>query len=126
MGQKESLARQRVFSETLRKEVVKQIESGELRVYQACRIYEIKSPQTVYNWLNKYSRTLKTQTRLVLENNSVDKRLKELEARTKELEAALGRKQLEADLYRHIVDLASEEYKVDLKKSFGARASKGK
>ncbi|QNR25760.1 helix-turn-helix domain-containing protein [Croceimicrobium hydrocarbonivorans] len=110
----------------MRKEVVKQIESGELRVYQACRIFEIKSPQTVYNWLNKYSRTLKTQTRIVVENNSVDKRLKELEARTKELEAALGRKQLEADLYRHIVDLASEEYKVDLKKSFGARASKGK
>jgi hypothetical protein len=34
------------------------------------------------------------------------------------LEVALGRKSLESDLFRVIVDLASEEYKVDLKKKF--------
>jgi len=41
-------------------------------------------------------------------------------------QASSGRKQLEVDLYRHIVDLASEEYKTDLKKNFGGKASKGK
>lgn len=126
MGQKRELIRQRIYSESLKKEVVSQIESGKLGVYAACRLYEIKSHQTVYNWLNKYSRTLKTQTRIVVEKDSVDKRIKALEARTKELEAALGRKQLEVDLYRHIVDLASEEYQTDLKKNFGAKASKDK
>lgn len=126
MGQKRELIRQRIYSESLKKEVVNQIEAGKLGVYAACRLYEIKSHQTVYNWLNKYSRTLKTQTRIVVEKDSVDKRIKALEARTKELEAALGRKQLEVDLYRHIVDLASEEYQTDLKKNFGAKASKDK
>lgn len=123
---KRELKRQRIYSESLKKEVVRQVEEGKLGVYAACRVYEIKSHQTIYNWLNKYSRTLRSKTRMVVEKNSVDHKLKELEARTKELEAALGRKQLEVDLYRHIVDLASEEYKTDLKKNFGEKASKDK
>lgn len=126
MGEKKKLVRQRIYSESLKKEIVSKIEQGKYGVYAACRMYDIKSPQTVYNWLNKYSRTLKTQTRLVMEKDSLDNRLKALEARTKELEAALGRKQLELDLYRHIVDLASEEYQTDLKKNFGDKAFKGK
>jgi hypothetical protein len=47
-----------------------------------------------------------------------------LRSRIKELEAALGRKFLEADLYRIIVEKASDEYRVDLNKSFGDQVSK--
>ena len=59
-----------------------------------------------------------------MEKDSQDKTAQELRHRIKELEAALGRKSLEADLYRIIVEQASDEYKVDLKKSFGDQASK--
>jgi transposase-like protein len=120
---KVELQSRRIFSEGLRKEVVTKVESGEMRVLEACRIYDIKSSQTVYNWIYKYSRTLKKPTHTVVEQNSVDKKLKELKERTRELEAALGRKQMELDLHRNIIDLASSEYDVDLKKSFGEQAS---
>lgn len=60
-----------------------------------------------------------------MEKESQDKTNEELRKQIKQLEAALGRKSLEADLYRVIVEEASKEYKVDLKKSFGEQASEG-
>ena len=61
---------------------------------------------------------------MVMEKDSQEKTTQELKNRIKELEAALGRKSMEADLYRVIVDLASDEYKRDLKKSFGDQVFK--
>lgn len=123
---KTELQQHRIYSTELKKTVVSQIESGELTVIQACRVYDVKGKQTIYNWIYKYSRTLKKTTRMVVEKDSVDKRIKELEERNRLLEAALGRKQLELELYSNIVQLASEEYGVDLKKSFGDTVSKDK
>lgn len=125
-SKKNELKQQRLFSIELKQSVVQKVENGEWTVLEACRIYEIKSKQTVYNWIYKYSHTLKKTTRVVVEKESADKKLRELEARNRSLEAALGRKQLELDLYRHIVDMASEEYQVDLKKNFGDKAFKDK
>lgn len=112
----------RLFSEELRKQIVGQIERKELTVAQTMREYQV-SKQAVYNWLYRYSRTLKKGTRMVMEKDSEEKTSQELRNRIKELEAALGRKSLEADLFRVIVDLASDEYKIDLKKTFGEQAS---
>ena len=112
----------RIFSEDLRKEIVKQVESGHLSPTIASREYDV-SIQSIYKWLNKYSRNLKTGTRIVMEKDSVDKTILELRKRIQELEAALGRKSLESDLYKTMVDLASKEFKTDIKKNFGNEAS---
>jgi transposase len=115
---KTSFRVQLIFSEELRKEVVNRIESGQLSITKATREYGI-SLSSIYKWLNKYSRNLRSGTRIVMEKDSVDKNISELRNRIQELEAALGRKTLESDLYKIIVDLASKEYKTDLKKNFG-------
>lgn len=119
---KTALRVQRVFSEELRKELVARIESGHLSVAQAMRDYDV-SGQSIYNWLNKYSRNLKRGTRIVMEKDSVEKSISDLQRQIRELEAALGRKTLESDLYKTIVDLASKEYKTDLKKNYGKELS---
>lgn len=124
MPKKVELKSPRLFSEEIKKEVVKEIELGNLTVIQAARLYDIKSNQTVYRWIYKYSRTLKKSTRLVMEKDSIDFKLKQLEEKTKQLEAALGRKQLELDIYKQMVDLASKDLAIDLKKNFGEQASK--
>jgi transposase-like protein len=116
------IKQQRFFSEGLRREIVGQIERGEFNVAQVMREYQV-AKQTVYNWLYKYSSNLKKGTRMVMEKDSQERSTQELRNRIKELEAALGRKSLEADLYRLIVEKASDEYRVDLKKSFGDRLS---
>jgi|TARA_R110001592_G_C13067181_1_gene741501 transposase len=124
MPKKVELKSPRLFSEEIKKEVVKEIELGNLTVIQAARLYDIKSNQTVYRWIYKYSRTLKKSTRLVMEKDSIDFKLKQLEEKTRQLEAALGRKQLELDIYKQMVDLASKDLAIDLKKNFGEQASK--
>lgn len=116
------IKQKRSFSEALRKQIVGQVERKELTISQVSREYQV-SKAAVYNWLYRYSTTLKKGTRLVMEQDSQEKSSQELKNRIKELEAALGRKSLEADLFRVIVDLASEEYKVDLKKTFGDQVS---
>jgi len=80
------------------------------------------SQQTVYNWLYQYSKNLKKGTRVVVEQDSVDKSVEELKRQVKELQAALGRKSLQADLYEIMIDLASKEFGTDLKKNFGDQA----
>jgi transposase-like protein len=124
MPKKVELKSPRLFSEEIKKEVVKEIELGNLTVIQAARLYDIKSKQTVYRWIYKYSRTLKKSTRLVMEKDSIDFKLKKLEEKTKQLEAALGRKQLELDIYKQMVEIASKDLAIDLKKNFGEQASK--
>ena len=96
MNQKTNLRASRVFSEALKKKVVKDIESGKATVLQASREYSV-SFQAIYEWLNKYSRHLQSSKRIVVEMKSESYKTRELEKRIQELEAALGRKQLEVD-----------------------------
>lgn len=113
----------RSFSEELRKQIVGQIERKELSIAEVSREYNV-SRGAIYNWLYRYSGILEKGTRMVMEKDSQEKTTQELKNRIRELEAALGRKSLEADLFRVIVDLASAEYKTDLKKTFGDQVSK--
>lgn len=113
----------RSFSESLRRQIVGQIVRKELTIASVSREYNV-SRASIYNWLYLYSSTLKQGIRMVMEKDSQEKLTQELKKQIKELQAALGRKSLEADLFRIIVDLASEEYKTDLKKTFGDQASK--
>lgn len=119
------IKQKRSFSEELRKQIVGQVERKELSIAEVSREYEV-SKAAIYNWLYRYSSTLKKGTRMVMEKDSQEKSTQELKNRIKELEAALGRKSLEADLFRVIVDLASDEYKTDLKKTFGDQVSKSR
>jgi transposase-like protein len=117
--EKVSLKQTRIYSKDLRLHIVRMVERGEFTVLQACHEYGIKSPQTVYNWLNQYSSTLKPGTKMVVEMESEQSKRIELLARIKELEAALGRKEVELYVYKQLVELAKKEYNLDLKKNFG-------
>lgn len=112
-----SLKQSRIFSEPLKRKVVKDIEGGKASVLAVSREYQI-SPQTVYNWLNKYSRHLQSNQKLVLQMDSEAYKTKELENRIKELEAALGRKQLEVEFLDQLIAHGKKELGVDLKKKF--------
>lgn len=114
---KESLRQVRIFSEALKKKAVKDIESGKASVLAVCREYQV-SQQSVYNWLNNYSRHLQSQQKIVVQMDSEAYKTKELQKHIQELEAALGRKQLEVDFLNRLIDQGKEELGVDLKKKF--------
>jgi len=114
----------RIFSESIRKQTVKDIEDGRCTVLEASLELQV-SDKSIYNWLGRYSRYLGKNKVLIVEEKSEAYRTKQLEHRIKELEAALGRKQLEMDLLNKIIELANEEYGTDLKKSLPSRPSSG-
>jgi transposase-like protein len=112
------------YSKELQRRIVRDIEEGKCTVREASR--EIGcSEQSIYNWLEHHSRHLKKERRLVVEDRSELYRTKELEERVKELEAALGRKEMEAAFFERIITEASRAYGEDLKKSFSDRPSSG-
>jgi transposase len=119
---KVQLRQQRIFSTLLKKEIIREIEKGKLSVAQACREYSL-SRRSIYKWIEKYSHNLQRGTVLVMQKKSEASGKDELLARIKELEAALGRKQLEIEVKDKIIEIASELYGEDIKKKFAGKLS---
>lgn len=117
MKKRANLRTGRIFSEAVRSQVVSDIEAGKVSVSAVS--YELDvSRQTVYKWLGKYSRHLQTSKRVVVEMESEGYKSKQLEKRIQELEAALGRKQLEVDYLNKVLEEGKDKLGVDLKKKF--------
>jgi transposase-like protein len=119
-----TLRTRRIFSESLRKKIVSDLDSGKASIAAVMREYEV-SHQTVYNWVNKYSRHLQSYKTIVLQMDSEGYKTKELEKRVKELEAALGRKQLEVEFLNKMIELGKEKFGIDLKKNYASPPSSG-
>lgn len=117
MKEKSVLRQRRVFSDALKRHLVKQIEAGKVSVCAVAREYDV-SGSAIYVWLRKYSRSLQPSKTMVVQMESESFKTKELEEKIKELEAALGRKQLEIDFLNKMIDIGKEELGIDLKKKF--------
>lgn len=106
----------RVFSTAFKREKVELIEQGKLSVKELSLIYEV-SDRAVYNWLKKYSK-YSSGERVVVEKISEEKKNKELMVQIRELERALGRKQLELDYYKEVIEIINEEDGEDVVKKY--------
>ena len=111
-----SLRQRRVFSDKLKKKIVKDIEQGKVSVLRVCQEYGV-SNSSVYRWLKKISSHLHSSTTLVMQMDSEQYRSKELEKKVAELEAALGRKQLQIDYLNKLIEIAGQDLDIDLKKN---------
>lgn len=113
---KKELRQARVFSEEIRKSVVRDIETGKSTVLQASRELGVVTA-TIYRWLNKYSRYLKSNKRLIVEDQGEAYRTKELEIKLREFEAVIGRKQMEIDYLNKLIEIAEQELGIGIKKN---------
>jgi transposase len=109
----------RTFSEAFKREKVGLIDQGKLSVKELSKIYEV-SDRSVYTWLKKFSK-FTTGERVVVEKISEAQKTIELHQQVKELEQALGRKQLELDYYKEVVNIISEEEGKDVAKKYKPR-----
>ena len=112
----------RVFSDAVKKKVVKDIEDGKASIASVCREFSV-SDVSVYNWLHKYSHYLQKGVKLVVEQQSEVYRSKQLERELKEVQAALGKKQLQVEFLEMLLDVASKELGTDIKKNYSSRLS---
>lgn len=109
----------RFFSTAFKKEKVKLLDQGKTTVKALSELYDV-STRSVYTWRKKYSK-LPQSERLVVEKISEEKKTLELMKHVRELEMALGRKQLELDYYKSIIEVISEEEGEDIEKKYKPR-----
>ena len=114
----------RFFSEALKKKIVSDLEKGELSVPRMAKLYGVHF-QTIYNWLYKYSPHHQKGIRQVVEMESEEKKRAKLEQQYADLLGKYGQKQLEVEYLTKLIEIASRELGVDIKKNFLTSASNG-
>lgn len=118
------IRKQRVYSEEFKKSIVQDFESGKYSVLQLERLHGVNN-SLIYQWIYKYSTFNDKGYRVVEKKASSSNKVKDLEKRIKELEAALGRKQIMVDYLETMIEVAKEELDIDIKKNFVTPRSKG-
>ncbi len=114
----------RYFSEDFKRRKVSEIDRNLVSVLDVCREYQVSNP-AVYKWIYKYSTMRKKGVRQVIESNSDSKKLQEFRDQISELERIIGEKQVKLDFQDKMIELAEQEYKVDIKKKFSGKRSSG-
>jgi transposase-like protein len=111
----------RQFSESFKKEKVKQIEEKKITVLQLSRIYEV-SPTAIYKWIRKYSKYAGKNERIVVEKESEGEKTMQLLKKIAELEQLLGQKQVEVEYLKKVIEFGSELTETNIKKKYESRS----
>ena len=114
----------RKFSDDFKLKVVGDYETGTYSVNELMKFYDL-SNSMIYRWIYKYSKYNKRSVKVVELKDSNMNKFKEMEARIAELERALGQKQMNIDYLEKMIDLAGEEFDIDIKKNFDTPRSGG-
>lgn len=110
------------YSIAFRQHVVKEYESG-ATVYELQKRYGITGNGTIQRWVEKYGQKGLRLKVMRIQHIDEQKRVKELEAQVRELESALAQVTLDKIMYQAMVEVAEQEYGLDLKKKAVRRSS---
>ena len=114
----------RYFSSDFKMKRVRELEKNLVCIADICKTYHV-SRTSVYRWIYKYSSMAKREVKQVVEAKSDTKKIQLLEERVKELERALGQKQMLIDIKDKMIEIAEETYDIDIKKKLASKASSG-
>jgi len=108
--------RKRSFSDTFKRDKVREIELGLVRISEVKMQYCV-SETSIYRWIRKFGTQKEAPERLIVETMSDTRALLELKKRIAELERLVGQKQIEVEFYKKMIDLAQEHYGIEIKKT---------
>lgn len=115
--------RRRRFSDSLKIQKVRELETGKTKISELCKQYEVTATN-VYRWLNKFGTMKDKKERLIVETESDTKQLLALKKKVAELERIIGQKQILIDFKDKMIEIAEETYGVDIKKKFSTQPYK--
>ena len=118
------LRAKRKFSEDFKLHVVEEYEKGRMSVLELSKCYSI-AQGLIYDWIHKHSNYNRRSIQVVEMKDSQLHKIKELEKKVKDLEQAVGRKQMNIDYLEKMIDLAKDHYDIDIKKNFDTPPSGG-
>src|SRR5215203_2286666 len=105
----------RYFSEDFKKKKVAELDKKVITIAEICKQYTV-STTAVYKWIYKYSSMRKKAIKMVIEAESDTARIQALKQHISDLEQLLGQKQFEVDFLQKQLQVASEQFGIDLKK----------
>lgn len=114
----------RFFSEEFKKKKIGELEKGLVSMAEICKEYSV-SRAAVYKWIYKFSIMRKKSEKMVVETESDTAKIKLLKEYAAELEKLLGQKQFEIDFLNKQLEIASEQYGIDVKKKLSGKPSPG-
>ena len=114
----------RVFTEEFKKNCVNDYESGQLTVKELSKLYSIQTV-IIYRWIYKYSAYNKRRIKVVEMADSSKQKIKELNKRIEELERIVGQKQLNIDFLEKMIEIAKQQFGIDIKKNSDTPPSTG-
>jgi len=114
----------RVFSTEFKRTRVREIESGIVTIGEIVRAYKV-SDVAVRKWMTRFSSIIQPGQCVVVQLESEAAKTIALQKRTEELERIIGQKQLQLDYYEQLIQTASCELNVDIKKNSAGLSSPG-
>lgn len=118
------IRKMRKYSEEFKRQIVNDFESGKFSVTQLEKLHGVGNAN-IYNWIYKYSKFNEQGSRIIEMKDSSTQKMKDLEARVKDLEGIVGRKQIKIDFLEKMMDIAKDELDIDIKKNFSTPQSIG-
>ena len=122
--QKTEERRLRTFSDEFKRKKVREIEQKSTTIAEVSRQYEVRE-DSVSKGIKKYSSNYMKGVRVIVESESDTTKIALLEKKLAELERLVGQKQIRLEFYEKMIELAEEQYQVDIKKKFGEKPSTG-
>ena len=120
----QQLRLKRKFSEEFKRSIVLEYEGGGISVRELSLRYQIHL-SSIYKWIHRYSVYQRQGYVIVEKQSSKSEELKRLRAQIQELERTVGQKQLQIEYLEKLIELASEEYQLDIKKNSATQSSSG-
>lgn len=118
------IKKRRSFSEEFKRSIVSDFESGKFSVQQLSQLHNI-CDRVLYRWIYKFSTFNKKGYRIVEMKESSETRLKELQQRIQDLEQIVGQKQIKIDYLEKMIEIAKDDFQIDIKKNFSTLHSNG-
>lgn len=112
--------RLRTFSEELKRKLVREIEQKKSSIAQISRQYEVRE-NTISKWLKKYGMDKKPKIRTIVELESDTVKMLAFQKKIAELEQLVGQKQVLIEFQNKMIELAEQEYKIDIKKKLDTK-----
>ena len=112
------------YSQAFKQQIISDIESGKITISQARKKYAIIVSYTIQKWIKAAEKHHLINKVVRVRMPSEIERIKQLDQEKQKLESALARAHLKIDALQSVIELAEEDYKVDLKKSTGRKRSR--
>lgn len=112
-----SIRQRRVFSDAFKREKVNDLLNKRISIAELSKLWEVSDTAIRY-WIRQYSPSHKKGITMVVQQDSESGKTQELLKRVAELERTLGQKQMVIDYQDKLLEVASKELEIDIKKNF--------